>query len=426
MPRGLWTEEQMALALQAVKNGMSVRTAAKEFNIARRTIRNHLLSGKTEKKLGRTSCLTLEQESELCEIIFRLADVGMPLTSTVIRRSVHEYCQRNGIPAPFTDKNIAGRKWLKLFLGRHPEVVKRKSQFMNPARSAKLNKFIVNDYFEKLREVMLKLDILQSPQRIFNIDEKGCRLNIHKLQQVYACKGVKRVHLISQEHAENVSIVSCGNAIGQVIPAMILFKGKRKKNEWHDNLPAGTVIEIHFAKYKPEGRVLLIFDGASSHLDAGIVVAAESHEISPLDKAVFKAFESYWDDEVIIYWTNKPERTINEFSFGLIFSKVWPKAIAPSNVISGFRATGIYPYNPNIIPDIAFTPPEITENKLYSKIQLFHHLRHPQQIFLVAAPVRIERRKEKLEMEKKLKIALRVLSVLTMNFQYMTAQRRTM
>lgn len=391
--RGLWTETQMARAMQAVKDGMSERTAAKEFNIPRRTLRNHLRSGSSQNKLGRRSCLTVQQESELCQRIFRLADVGMPLTSKVIRRSVYEFCQKNHIPNPFSNKGIAGRKWLELFLKRHPEVARRKSQFMNPARAAKLNRFIVNDYFEKLKEIMTKLDVLQSPQRIFNIDEKGCRLNLHKSQQVFARKGVKRVHIISQEHAENVSIVGCGNAVGQMIPPMILFKGKRKKEEWLDNLPAGTVIEMtdkgsmttqvfvkwihHFAKYKPPGKVLLIFDGASSHLDAGIVDAAESHDISlfclpsntthelqPMDKAVFKAFESYWDDAVMTYWTNKPDRVITKFSFGHIFSKVWPKATNASNVVSGFRATGIYPYNPSAIPDIAFAPSEITEQKL--------------------------------------------------------------
>lgn len=178
-----------------------------------------------------------------------------------------------------------------------------------------------------------------------------------------------------------------------MIPPMILFKGKRKKNEWMDNLPAGSVIEMtdkgsmttsvfvrwlhHFANYKPPGKVLLIFDGASSHLDASIVDAAASHEITPfclpsntthelqsMDKAVFKAFESYWDDEVMLYWTNKPDRTIKNFSFGLIFSKVWPKATAASNIILGFLGTGIYPYDPNAIPDIAFAPSEITQKEL--------------------------------------------------------------
>lgn len=70
----------------------------------------------------------------------------------------------------------------------------------------------------------------------------------------------------------------------------------------------------HFVKFKSPGRCLLIFDGARSHLDAAIVDAAEApdimllclpsnttHELQPLDKSVFRAFEHYWDEEVLNY-----------------------------------------------------------------------------------------------------------------------------
>lgn len=160
--RGMWTEEQLKEAMQAIKDGMSVRTAATEFRIPRRTLRNHIKSDVTEKKMGRPSCLTSMQEAELCSRIFRLADVGMPLTSKVIRRSVFTYCSKNGIKTPFNTSGLAGRKWLKLFLNRHPDVARRKSQFMNPARAAKLNRFIVKDHFEKLKQVMIKRTVFRS------------------------------------------------------------------------------------------------------------------------------------------------------------------------------------------------------------------------------------------------------------------------
>ncbi|XP_049799819.1 uncharacterized protein LOC126235128 [Schistocerca nitens] len=162
------------------------------------------------------------------------------------------------------------------------------------------------------------------------MDEKGCRLTLHKFPDVLAKKGVKRLHFVAPEHGENVSIVSCGKAIGQVIPPMILFKGNRHKPEWGDYLPPGTAVEmtdkgsmntatlikwIHrFAKYKPAKDVILIFDGASSHLDPEICDIAEehdirlycfpsntTHELQPMDKSEFKPFESYWDDEVQLY-----------------------------------------------------------------------------------------------------------------------------
>nr|CAI5838934.1 unnamed protein product [Callosobruchus analis] len=375
--------------MEAVRCGMAVRAASNEFGIPRRTLRNHVSSGSATKRIGRPCILTEEQELDLESRIVRLADVGMPITLKCLRRSVYKYVEIMKIPHNFPSLTaLAGRKWVKLFLKRHPNISRRKAQHMNVARARKLNMFIVADYFKKLKDVMVDTGVMGKPQCIFNIDEKGCQLNVHKQQTVLARKGAKRVHMLTDEHAENVTIVSCGNALGQSIPPMIIMKGIRQKPEWSMHLPPGSILNMtakgsmttemfvkwmdHFSKFKPQGKVLLIFDGASAHLDYRIVDVAEkndvvlfclpsntTHELQP--KAVFSPFESYWNDEVLPYWTNNPNHTINKSSFGLIFSKVWPKAASPSNIVSGFRATGIYSYDPNIIPDSAYKPSELSE-----------------------------------------------------------------
>lgn len=109
---------------------------------------------------------------------------------------------------------------------------------------------------------------------------------------------------------------------------MIIFKGKRLKQEFTDNLPPETLVKIaskgsmttslfidfieHLVKYKSPGKCLLIFDDSSCHLDYDIVDAAEKHdilyicalwqaplnttyELQPLNKSVNKSFENYWD-----------------------------------------------------------------------------------------------------------------------------------
>lgn len=104
----------------------------------------------------------------------------------------------------------------------------------------------------------------------------------------------------------------------------------------------------HFNSYKPKGVCLLIFDGAKSHLDYEIVTTAErydillyclpsntTHELQPMDKAVFKPFEEFWDQEVQLYWCNPAK--------------------------SSFRACGIFPFDPNAIPEEAFLPSTASE-----------------------------------------------------------------
>nr|XP_022911468.1 uncharacterized protein LOC111422502 [Onthophagus taurus] len=300
-----------------------------------------------------------------------MSRVGLPLTPRTVRRSVFRFSQEANIGHKLNnEKELAGFTWYKSFLKRHPNIAKRKPQMMNIARAQKLNPTIVHD------------------------DEKGCRLTLHHAHKVLAEKGERRIHLLANEHAENVTVVACVNALGRAVPPMIIFKDLRKKDTYSDNLPPGSTVQIsakgnmirelfivwlqHFAKFKPARRVLLVIDGASCHLDISIVEEAEkfdvslyclpsntTHELQPLDYAVFRSFEHYWDTELLNYWeaTNVPCRTLKKDRFGIVFNKVWQQRMLISNIQNGFRATGIYPFNPSVIPENAFSRSLLTHKQ---------------------------------------------------------------
>ncbi|KAF5299997.1 hypothetical protein FQR65_LT09253 [Abscondita terminalis] len=75
---------------------------------------------------------------------------------------------------------------------------------------------------------------------------------------------------------------------------------------------------------------------------------------------------------------NQAEYYANSEASGIIVSKVWTKAATSSNVATGFKATGIYHYNPDAIPDIAFAPSDIFERK--------ENIEEPSTSFAVAEP----------------------------------------
>ncbi|KAF2904651.1 hypothetical protein ILUMI_01535 [Ignelater luminosus] len=115
---------------------------------------------------------------------------------------------------------------------------------LNPARAQKVNKDIVSDYFAKVKALLQKL-MIDRPQCIYNMDEKGCRISLHYQQTLVAMKGSKRVHQIVNEHGESVTVVGCMYAISAGIPPMILFKGKELKSEFNnDNLPVGSLVKM--------------------------------------------------------------------------------------------------------------------------------------------------------------------------------------
>jgi len=169
----------------------------------------------------------------------------------------------------------------------------------------------------------------------------------HHQQKVFAQKGTKRIHLVAPEHGENVTIVPCGSAAGNVVPLMVIFKGKTRKSALANDLPPGSSVQMtekrcmttdvfiqwiqHFAKNKPNGDVLLISDGAASHLDLSILEEADkhqihlfclasntTHELQLMDKCLFRAFEHYWDAEVLKFWHMHPDRQLTKASFGPI------------------------------------------------------------------------------------------------------------
>ncbi len=106
------------------------------------------------------------------------------------------------------------------------------------------------------------------------MDEKGILLCLHKSPTVITEKGRKNVHYKGKEHSESLTVVGCGNAIGNVVAPMVIFKGVRKNPDWANDLPPGSIIEMspkgsmtsilftkwlhHFAKFKPSGKYTIL------------------------------------------------------------------------------------------------------------------------------------------------------------------------
>ncbi|XP_046978393.1 uncharacterized protein LOC124544043 [Vanessa cardui] len=392
--RAMWSEENLKAAVNDVSCGrLSSYKASAQYGVPRRTIRNHIKSGILHKSLGRNAIFTKEQEKDFVSRIIKFSEMGIPLTSKMIRIQAFAFCAKYNISNNFNKATgLAGKGWFRLFLQRNPNLAKRKVQLLNPARAQKLNKTIVTHHFNEVRKLYDEFNLHYRPEKIYNMDEKGCRLTLHHQQTVIAQKGVKRVHMIGSEHGENVTVVGCVNAIGNPIPPMILFKGKRKKPEYEDNLPVGSIVHMapkgsmttelfiifieHLANYKTPGKCLLIFDDAKCHLDFRIAEVAEKHEIvlyclpsntthelQPLDKACYKPFESYWDQEVLQHMYQTRAKNVTKTQFNLILSKVWSKSMTYENITNGFKATGLYPLNAQAIPDSAFAPSILTERR---------------------------------------------------------------
>nr|CAH7740475.1 unnamed protein product [Callosobruchus chinensis] len=71
--------------------------------------------------------------------------------------------------------------------------------------------------------------------------------------------------------------------------------------------------------------------------------------------------EKYFEIEVNVFQKAHPGRIINKFDVARLFSAAYLKGASQGNATSGFRASGIYPYNRHAISEEYFAPSEIYE-----------------------------------------------------------------
>lgn len=134
----------------------------------------------------------------------------------------------------------------------------------------------------------------------------------------------------------------------------------------------------HFIKYaKPteDDSVLLICDGHSTHVkNLNLILMAResnvhiliipphtSHRLQPLDVAFMYPLSSYYSQGVQNWLRNNPGKVVTIHEVSTIFGQAYMRAATIENALSGFKQTGIFPYDNHIFPDIAFAAAEVTD-----------------------------------------------------------------
>ncbi|KAJ0172481.1 hypothetical protein K1T71_011620 [Dendrolimus kikuchii] len=212
-----------------------------------------------------------ELRQKKCSINEISQAAGFPITRDMPRRLAFEFAEKLVVKHNF-DKETrkAGPHWLQSFLERHSELSVRQAEGLSVTRVQGLNRKEVDKMFKLLLQILTKHDLINKPDRIFNIDET-----------VITTKGAKSVHSVtSGEKGETVSIVACCNAAGNFLPPVVIIKGVNKKPEFQDGLPPGSEVYMnkksayinaelfqkwliqHFVPRKPQGKVILVLDGA--------------------------------------------------------------------------------------------------------------------------------------------------------------------
>ena len=177
-----------------------------------------------------------------------------------------------------------------------------------------------------------------------------------------------------------VTVLACVRADGCYMPPMVVFKRSDltgdliqgeipdtlyglSKSGWMDGDLFAKWFHFHFLKHAPSERpILILLDGHSSHYNPQVIREAAlagvilfclppniAHIAQPLDVTPFHSLKSHWYNACDQYMSSHPGKRVTIYNFSELFSQAWYQAMIPRIIMSGFRATGVYPFNRHAI-----------------------------------------------------------------------------
>ena len=412
--KGGWDPVSMERALEDVlKNSMSERRAANVYGVKRSTLKRRLKEARQLPDcsgLGLLHCtaynnsamkiFSLAEEKQLVDYCLRASKMGYGLSPIKLRQLAYEFAaklqkrlphSRPGLPNPWEENKQAGQDWFRAFLRRHQELSVRKPESTSIGRMSAFNKHNVDVFYSNLRDVLEKYQF--EPNRVWNCDETGVS-TVQVPEHVIAGKGERQVASVtSAERGTLVTMCNAVNACGSSVPPFYVFPRVHFKDIFLKNgLPgcAGTaqitgwmvettfvqwlhhfIAHVHPSKTNP---VLLILDNHETHMsidfidlaaDNGIVVLTipphTTHKLQPLDVSVYGPFKRLYNREMDTWLVSHPGKTVSIYDIAEVSGKAWSKAAMPANVISGFAASGIHPFQPDIWQDEHFCLAQVTD-----------------------------------------------------------------
>lgn len=377
--RSAYVLGDLARVVEIAKRGdMSVYKLAEKYGIPKTTIYRHMLDG-SGTTVGHPKVLSDHEESRLVHYLKNMSKLGLGLSAADLQRAVHDLVE--GRASPFNN-GVPGDKWLRLFFKRHADIALRSTQALSRARASGDNPATLSRYADLLASVLASKNY--EARNIHNLDET---MFASRPPKTIALKGTRTVTALAPPVLLHTSMLACVNADGSApMPPMLIFTGKgvmsnwtNAESEYEGTAYAATdngwmtreLFESWFSRFvahvnemrgsDADGRplpVLLIFDGHDSHISLRVTEMAEaaditlvqlpahtSHRLQPLDVSCFAVWHHELNKVVHARTINQPRDTMTRDEISTLIAEPFRKAVAPTIVANGFKASGIHPFD---------------------------------------------------------------------------------
>ena len=222
--------------------------------------------------------------------------------------------------------------------------------------------------------------------RVFNLDESGFPLQGNSRLKVIAGRGTKNVYRIAPDDRTQITVMMCGSASGDFCKPFVIFPGGDRapkfnvpeeyinsfdlgwsKNGWINSDAFFEWLANLFHKSlkdKVQFPILVFMDGHTAHMNVAVSEFCRDHDIilyclpphashimQPLDVGVFSSLKKNWNKTLQNFEIKYKGLIMNKSHFFTAFGECWVKAadVNKKNIKSGFRKSGLVPYNPQNI-----------------------------------------------------------------------------
>ncbi|XP_062593403.1 uncharacterized protein LOC134254888 [Saccostrea cucullata] len=387
--------EKVRRALYDVsKNNQSIRKAAGENGLSYSFLYRRWTGEVNEYKMkGQPPVFTESEETAMAKWLCEMSQRGMGLrmcefldfVQTVVNKEKRQVPFKNGRP---------GKKWYYAFMNRNSHIINQRVETALELKRSRVTKEKVDAWYDRFRDFLLSIDLIDKPNKIWNADETGFNMGSNKSKVIGPTRrdlGVPHISFGKQR----LTVMFCGSASGQMMPPFLVYPEPKPrgynplngsldgtdiaytKKGWMDRATFSKFVD-HFDRHAGVERpVLLLFDSVSSHVDHDVFMKAKSkgielyrilpnatHLMQPLDKGVFGPLKSKWHLTSRKYCRENPGKTIGKDNFAIKLSETFLQFYKPLTVINAFKSAGIYPVDSTVItremlkPSLTYTDDE--------------------------------------------------------------------
>ena len=320
--------------------------------------------------------LSVAEEAELHLWIKTMERVCHSVPPHVVKEKIRQMLGAGGN----SDMKI-GKNYITRLIKSWPDLSLRTSTSITNAKYSAVTRESINAWFQLAGPIITRL----SAEQIYAGDEAGLKGDEVEGIKVLATRGAANVNLTGGTSTDHTTVLHIGNAKGESLPPVIVIKGDKMHPDMYKgaipNTLIGTsesgffnqklfisVIKFFIENTSRERECLLIIDGAEAHISLEAMKICQANKVMILflpshhshilqvdDVGVFSSFKSHWKTFWEEHHRQHPNLHVNKYNIVSFIAEVWPHAMTKTNIVSGFRHTGTWPFDPS----------KITDDKLY-------------------------------------------------------------